>query len=301
MRKRQIISLMLAGLICPSMSLFSVNGAELSGSYLKGDVDGNGIVNVRDVTMIQRILADLEVSTEERMIRAKVTDDDSFDIADATAIQMFLAEYGNPYSIGEEFQYEQQSEKHSVTFYDYDGTTVLKTQKVSNGGTAVPPVNPTKTGATFLGWSGKYYNVTQDEAIRAVYSDEKNVFVVPPSNVTASNTVDVLISIDGKVKTSGFDFNLFYDSNLQLISYDDDLDLDIIVTSKPEQNRIRLNFSSISDREKQRDIIQLTFRIKNTSINNMPVSIVMNSIKELYNNNPVNTGYVIVNGVVKTN
>ena len=301
MRKRQIISLMLAGLICPSMSLFSVNGAELSGSYLKGDVDGNGIVNVRDVTMIQRILADLEVSTEERMIRAKVTDDDSFDIADATAIQMFLAEYGNPYSIGEEFQYEQQIEKHSVTFYDYDGTTVLKTQEVSNGGTAVPPVNPTKTGATFLGWSGKYYNVTQDEAIRAVYSDEKNVFVVTPSNVTASNTVDVLISIDGKVKTSGFDFNLFYDSNLQLISYDDDLDLDIIVTSKPEQNRIRLNFSSISDREKQRDIIQLTFRIKNTSINNMPVSIVMNSIKELYNNNPVNTGYVIVNGVVKTN
>ena len=137
--------------------------------------------------------------------------------------------------------------------------------------------------------------------MRAVYSDEKNVFVVTPSAVTSSDTVDVLVSVDGNVKTSGFDFNLLYDSNLQLISYDDDLDLDIIVTSKPEQNRIRLNFSSISDREKQRDIIQLTFRIKNTSINNMPVSIVMNSIKELYNNNPVNTGYVIVNGVVKTN
>lgn len=300
MRKRQIISLMLAGLICPSMSLFSVNGAELSGSYLKGDVDGNGIVNVRDVTMIQRILADLEVSTEERMIRAKVTDDDSFDIADATAIQMFLAEYGNPYSIGEEFQYGQQIVKHSVTFYDYDETTVLKTQEVSNGRTAVPPVNPTKTGATFLGWSGKYYNVTEDEAIRAVYSDEKNVFIVSPSAISASGAVDVLVSVDGVVKTSGFDFTLYYDSNLELVSYDDDLDLDIIVTPKTTENRIRLNFSSVSDRTRQRDIIKLTFRIKDVTKKDLPVSLVMNSIKELYNNNPVNTSYVIVNGVVNS-
>lgn len=300
MKKRRVMSMILVGLICPSISIFTVQGAEQNSSYIKGDVDGNGIVNVSDVTMIQKILADLETSTEERIIRAKVTGDDSFDIADATAIQMFLAEYGNPYSIGEEFQYEQQSEKHSVAFYDYDGITILKTQEVDDGGTAVPPANPIKAGVSFLGWSGKYDNVTQDETVRAVYSDEENVFIVSPSAISESNTVDVLISVDGIVKTSGFDFNVFYDSNLELITYDDDLDLDIIVTPKTAENRIRLNFSSVSDRTKQRDIIQLTFRVKDVSKKNLPVSLVMNSIKELYNNNPVNTSYVIINGVVNS-
>ena len=109
-----------------------------------------------------------------------------------------------------------------------------------------------------------------------------------------------MISVDGIVKTSGFDFNVFYDSNLELITYDDDLDLDIIVTPKTAENRIRLNFSSVSDRTKQRDIIQLTFRVKDVSKKNLPVSLVMNSIKELYNNNPVNTSYVIINGVVNS-
>ena len=301
MRKVQAISLTLIALICPSISMFSVQGIETNNYYIKGDADGNGVVNIRDVTAIQRAIAELQPATDDMLVRSKVRGEPELSIADATAIQMYLAEYDNPFSVGEKVYYDNPGERFTVTFYDYDETTVLGTQEVSLGETAEPPAEPTKVGASFLGWCGKYDNITQSENVRAVYSDEKNVFVVTPSEVTSSDTVDVLVSVDGNVKTSGFDFNLLYDSNLQLISYDDDLDLDIIVTSKPEQNRIRLNFSSISDREKQRDIIQLTFRIKNTSINNMSVRIVMNSIKELYNNNPVNTGYVIVNGVVKTN
>lgn len=298
MNKKQILSLMFAAMTVPSISILTAQTAEQNRFYIKGDVDGDGIVTIRDVTAIQRILAEIDSATEDKVIRAKVTGNDMLTINDATAIQMFLAEYNNLYSIGEKIYEESSNEKYSVVFYDYDGTTILKTQKVANGETAVPPTNPTKSGASFLGWSGKYDNVTQDETVRAIYSDEKNVFIVSPSAITSSNTVDVLVSIDGKVKTSGFDFNLFYDSNLELVSYDDDLDLDIIATPKTAQNRIRLNFSSISDREKQRDIIQLTFKIKDTTKKNLPISIVINSIKELYNNNPINTNYVIVNNIV---
>ena len=301
MRKKLPIILVLVALICTSISTFAAQSIETTHFYLKGDANGDGIISIGDVTTIQRTIAELEPATDDMLVRAKVLGESELSIDDATAIQMYLAEYDDPYSIGKRIYYDTPDGKFIVTFYDYDESTVLGMQEVSNGETAELPEEPTKAGASFLGWSGKYDNITQNENVRAVYSDDKNVFIVTPSAVTSSDTVDVLVSVDGKVKTSGFDFNLLYDSNLQLISYDDDLDLDIIVTSKPEQNRIRLNFSSISDREKQRDIIQLTFKVKDTSINNMPVSIVMNSIKELYKNNPVNTGYVIVNGIVKTN
>ncbi len=50
----------------------------------------------------------------------------------------------------------------TVTFYDDDGQTVLKTEKVKKGEAATPPENPTKSGYTFTGWDKDYSNVTQD-------------------------------------------------------------------------------------------------------------------------------------------
>ncbi|MBQ9320967.1 MAG: InlB B-repeat-containing protein, partial [Eubacterium sp.] len=119
-------------------------------------------------------------------------------------------------------------EGFTVTFVNYDDS-VIATETVASGKSAKLPANPEKSGADFLGWSGNYANVTQDETIRAVYSDEKNVFVIDSASGSVGDTVTVLVSIDGKVKTCGFDINLFYDPALQLVSYDDDLDLDIVV------------------------------------------------------------------------
>lgn len=112
MKKNQMLSLMITIMIivCPIASMLSVQGIDQSHSYLKGDVDNNGIVNIRDVTAIQRILAELEPATDDMILRAKVTDDDELNIADATAIQMFLAEYGNPYSIAERINIDVPSD-----------------------------------------------------------------------------------------------------------------------------------------------------------------------------------------------
>lgn len=51
--------------------------------------------------------------------------------------------------------------EYTVTFYDYDGTTVLSTQTVAYGSAAVPPVSPQKPGDstytyTFIGWDANY-------------------------------------------------------------------------------------------------------------------------------------------------
>ena len=196
---------------------------------------------------------------------------------------------------------QNTSNKHTVIFYDYDGTTVLKSQEVNSGENATPPANPSKSGATFLGWNGNYANVSQNETLRAVYSDETNVIMVESASGSIGNTVTVLVSIDGKVKTCGFDINILYDSNLELVSYDDDMDLDLVVNTDAFENGMKLNFSSASDKTKQRDIIELTFRIKNTTKTLLPISISVNSIKEISGNNPVDTTYSVVYGVIAVN
>ena len=66
-----------------------------------GDVNGDGSVNINDVTTIQRTLAELESLEGIYLYAADTNRDTMVDISDATAVQMFLAEYDIPYSIGQ--------------------------------------------------------------------------------------------------------------------------------------------------------------------------------------------------------
>lgn len=190
------------------------------------------------------------------------------------------------------------TETYTVTFYDFDGTTVLKSQTVNAGANATLPSVPTKENAVFMGWSGNYVNVTKNESVRAVFSDEKNVFLISSVEGNVEDTVKVLVSIDGKVSTCGFDFALIYDPYLELVSYDSDLDLDIIANDASLNNGVLLNFSSAKDKTKKSDIVELTFRIKDTSKSALPITMNVNSVKAVDGNKIVNTDYAVVNGVV---
>ena len=58
-----------------------------------GDVTGDGKVNVRDVTAMQRHLAGLEELTDDRLALADTNGDGKVDINDATHLQRYLAEF----------------------------------------------------------------------------------------------------------------------------------------------------------------------------------------------------------------
>lgn len=58
-----------------------------------GDVNYDGVISIRDVTAIQRHLAELELFTDEQLELADVNGDGEVDIADATHLQKYLAEY----------------------------------------------------------------------------------------------------------------------------------------------------------------------------------------------------------------
>lgn len=194
--------------------------------------------------------------------------------------------------------YEQISgESYTVTFADHRGK-VLSEQTVPEGGDAVLPEAPEKAGAQFLGWSGNYANVTQDETVRAVYSDEKNVIVVHSASAKADGTVTVLVEITGQVKTCGFDMSLFFDPALELVAYDNDLHLDVVFNADAYENGVSLNFSSTTDKEKPRDIVELTFRLSKSATGTLPITARMTSIKELRGNRIIDTDYVLVNGAI---
>ena len=61
--------------------------------FIYGDADGNGRVDVRDVTAIQRHLADINTLTGKQLGAADTNGDGNVTIEDATLLQMFLAEY----------------------------------------------------------------------------------------------------------------------------------------------------------------------------------------------------------------
>ena len=72
----------------------------LDGALL-GDANGDGYVNVNDVTVIQRHAAELELLEGINFHAADINGDGNVSVDDATELQRFLAEYVVDYPIGE--------------------------------------------------------------------------------------------------------------------------------------------------------------------------------------------------------
>lgn len=71
---------------------FETKGCIIS-RYSIGDVNRDGYLDICDVTLIQRHLADLETIPEQFLFLADTNGDSEIDISDATHLQMYLAEY----------------------------------------------------------------------------------------------------------------------------------------------------------------------------------------------------------------
>ena len=59
---------------------------------VKGDLDGNGVLDINDVTKLQRCLAEFEALSNKQLAAADVTGDGRVDINDATKMQRIIAE-----------------------------------------------------------------------------------------------------------------------------------------------------------------------------------------------------------------
>ena len=68
---------------------------------LLGDVNGDGKVNIKDATMIQKAAAKIIELTDDEKLRADVNADNKNNVKDATAIQKFVAKIETGFPIGE--------------------------------------------------------------------------------------------------------------------------------------------------------------------------------------------------------
>ena len=69
-------------------------------SVLLGDANGDGYVNISDVTDIQRAVAEMDSLDDLRKKAADINGDGVVTIDDATILQMYLAEFATDYPIG---------------------------------------------------------------------------------------------------------------------------------------------------------------------------------------------------------
>ena len=69
-------------------------------SVLLGDANGDGYVNISDVTDIQRAVAEMDTLDDLRKKAADINGDGVVTIDDATILQMYLAEFATDYPIG---------------------------------------------------------------------------------------------------------------------------------------------------------------------------------------------------------
>ena len=85
-----------------NMYLLSADSGAYTPGYsdiILGDADGDGKVSIKDVTAVQRHIAEYEDVANIKA--ADVNRDGVITIDDATALQMYLAEYDLPYPVGE--------------------------------------------------------------------------------------------------------------------------------------------------------------------------------------------------------
>lgn len=91
----------------------------------------------------------------------------------------------------------------TVKFFDIDRTTILKTQVVKEGQSAVPPSPLSHDGQIFQYWDGNYSNVTSDLSVYAIYSQAKRVYVTIQTNDQTMGTVS-----DGGNRYSGSEMTI---------------------------------------------------------------------------------------------
>ena len=88
-----------------TLSLSIVFGCVLTAgaaSYIKGDADGNGKVNINDATAIQKKLAEYSIDPFNK--KAADIDGNGLDVNDVTNIQRYLAGHPDPYHISENIE-----------------------------------------------------------------------------------------------------------------------------------------------------------------------------------------------------
>lgn len=160
-----------------------------------------------------------------------------------------------------------------VTFKDYDGT-VIKTEKVNEGGNATPPSDPIREGYYFVGWDNSYLNINKDIIISAQYEQDSVASIIVESvNVSPGDkNVEVNVAIKNNPGILGMILSIEYDEEVMTLSGAENGEAvsDVLTFTQAKELKSGCNFvwdgQEISENEvKDGTILKLTFDISDTA------------------------------------
>ena len=106
----------------------------------------------------------------------------------------------------------------TVTFKDYDGT-VLKTETVERGNSAIAPASPTREGYVFIGWDVAFDNVSSDLTVTAQYEESTSpmIYVAKVSAENGDKDIQVPVSIANNAGIMGMVLTVTYDESVMTL------------------------------------------------------------------------------------
>ena len=141
----------------------------------KGDLNGDGAVKAAEVRQIFKMKNDTSSGTALKRMISDLNGDGAISAAEVRQIFKDTLNNGKVYCDTKDSGFKGWTDTYTVTFQDYDGT-VLKTQKVESGFSAIPPADPQRDGYDFNGWDGSYTAVSGDVTVVATYSEKASTY-----------------------------------------------------------------------------------------------------------------------------
>ena len=120
---------------------------------LYGDADADGIIKIKDATLVQKFAASLIGENDIRLETADCSSNDEVNVIDATLIQKYLASFDNTGITGKAITYPEPPEPVLPTEPETEPETEVPTEPTK-------PVDPPKNTVTFSNsfrWSGIIY------------------------------------------------------------------------------------------------------------------------------------------------
>lgn len=136
----------------------------------KGDLNGDGNVSAAEVRQIFKMKNNVSIGTVLQRMISDLNGDGTISAAEVRQIFKEKLNNGKVYCDTKDSGFKGWTDTYTVTFQDYDGT-VLKTQKVESGFSAIPPADPQRDGYDFNGWDGSCTGVTGNVTVKATYSE----------------------------------------------------------------------------------------------------------------------------------
>lgn len=195
---------------------------------------------------------------------------------------------------------------YDVTFQDYDGS-VLKSERVESGKSAIPPAEPKRDGFQFLGWNKDTSIITKDMIVTAEYIRiTEAVFTVERTTTSPGvANAEVSVTITNNPGILGMVLCVQYDETvMKLVDSRNGVALSPLTFQKPRNYKNGCNFvwygsdtGGIIDGE----IMTLLFEISNEAKEGeYPVAVSWKERDIFDNNCDILNPVVIEGGIVIT-